>query len=171
MSAPFRARAPGPVCGQLYEHDRLWRVRSPVLAFLLPFGCRRSLLGRPVPPRSSLAHWPTGWSVHRTGTGSPFRTGEIRPVSGASYTRGCSHMTEIANSATTTASSRELVSGATFHLPGSANEAYGGSHLPTLPAFPVTGDDQQPGLSPSFHPAVTSDACQERGRVLSTTRS
>ena len=52
-SAPFRVQAPGLVCGQLYEHDRIWRVRSPVLAFLSPFGCRRSLLGHPVPSRGS----------------------------------------------------------------------------------------------------------------------
>jgi hypothetical protein len=52
-SAPFRARAPGPVYGQLYADDRHWRVRSCVCAFLSSFDCRHSLLGRPVPPRNS----------------------------------------------------------------------------------------------------------------------
>src|SRR5512132_2137335 len=83
-------------------------------------------------------------------------------------------MTEIANSVTTTASQRwTLFSGATFHLPGvPANEAYGGSPLFTLPAFPLpvtAGWISSPwAFSRASHPAVTSDACQERGRVLST---
>ena len=83
-------------------------------------------------------------------------------------------MTEIANSTTTAASQRwALFSGASFHLPGVlANEAYRGSHLFTLPAFPLpvtSGWIVGPWASSrASHPAVTSDACQERGRALST---
>ena len=36
-SAPLRAQALSPVCGQLYADDRMWRVRSRVFAFLLAF--------------------------------------------------------------------------------------------------------------------------------------
>src|SRR5664279_2911975 len=39
-----------PVCGQLCDDDRVWRVRSAVIVFLSPFGCRHWLLGRPIPP-------------------------------------------------------------------------------------------------------------------------
>ena len=48
-SAPFRVRAPGPVSGQLCEHDHWRRSQSSVRGFLLPFGHRHSLLGHPAP--------------------------------------------------------------------------------------------------------------------------
>jgi len=70
----LRAQAPGLVCGQLCEDDRVWRIRSPVLVFLSPFGCRRSLLGRPVPARiyAFLAvGLPVAGLVHRTVSGFP----------------------------------------------------------------------------------------------------
>jgi len=70
----LRAQAPGLVCGQLCEDDRVWRIRSPVLVFLSPFGCRRSLLGRPVPARiyALLAvGLPVAGLVHRTVSGFP----------------------------------------------------------------------------------------------------
>ena len=73
MSARFRARAPGPVSGQLCSasgggagHDGA--------GFLLPFGRRRSLRGHPVPPGDSaplaigLPHHPL---AARTRTGFP----------------------------------------------------------------------------------------------------
>jgi hypothetical protein len=47
-SAPFRARAPGPVSGQLFATTS-WRGWSCSRGFLSPFGCRRWLLGHPVP--------------------------------------------------------------------------------------------------------------------------
>ena len=96
-SAPFRVQAPGLVCGQLYERQPSWRVWSCAVAFLSPFGCRRSLVGRPVPATGiRFPHGrPTGgWScpLDRDGV-SMFHTGETRPVSGAPYTPGpwCSH--------------------------------------------------------------------------------
>ena len=47
-SAPFRARARGPVSGRLSE-TAARRRRPSCPGFPLPFGCRRSLLGHPVP--------------------------------------------------------------------------------------------------------------------------
>ena len=51
-SARFRARAPGPVSGQLC-HAPGGRTGLNGAGFLLPFGRRPSLLGHPVPPRGS----------------------------------------------------------------------------------------------------------------------
>ena len=90
MWAPFRARAPGPVSGQLYETTKR-RVRSPLLGFLSPFGRRHSLLGHPVPPRNFRLPYgrPThGWSARDPDGVSMFRTREIRLGSGASFTPG-----------------------------------------------------------------------------------
>src|SRR6266704_458372 len=55
-SARFRARAPGPVSGQLCETASGGAgpgVLTGCLVFLLPFGCRHSLVEHPVPPRDS----------------------------------------------------------------------------------------------------------------------
>ncbi len=52
MSARFRARAPGPVSGQLC-HAPGRRTGHDGAGFLLPFGRRHSLLGHPVPPGDS----------------------------------------------------------------------------------------------------------------------
>jgi hypothetical protein len=52
MSARFRARAPGPVSGQSCSAPG-GRTGYDGAGFLLPFGCRHSLLGHPVPPRDS----------------------------------------------------------------------------------------------------------------------
>jgi hypothetical protein len=49
-SAPFQARAPGPVSGQLCATTS-WRDWSCSRGFLSPFGCQRWLLGHPVPAR------------------------------------------------------------------------------------------------------------------------
>jgi hypothetical protein len=51
-SARFRARAPGPVSGQLCRAPG-GRTGHDDAGFLLPFGCRHSLLGHPVPPGAS----------------------------------------------------------------------------------------------------------------------
>ena len=47
-SARFRARALGPVSGRLCG-TTAWRRRPTCPGFPLPFGCRRSLLGHPMP--------------------------------------------------------------------------------------------------------------------------
>jgi hypothetical protein len=47
-SAPFRARAPGPISGQLCATTS-WRGWSCSRGFLSPFDCRHWLLGHPVP--------------------------------------------------------------------------------------------------------------------------
>jgi hypothetical protein len=52
MSARFRARAPGPVSGQLCRAPA-GRAGHDGAGFLLPFGRRPSLLGHPVPPGDS----------------------------------------------------------------------------------------------------------------------
>jgi site-specific DNA recombinase len=95
-SACFRSRAPGPVSGRLYEGIRL-EDRYSAPAFPLPFGRRRSLLGRPVPARDS------GFPYGRLASGaqaapldpdgvSTFRTHEMRPgrVSSLPRERRCS---------------------------------------------------------------------------------
>ena len=80
-SARFRARAPGPVSGQLYKAARR-RSRAHWPCFPLPFGHRHSLLGHPVPPGASAPltvglprcqHRPA-----RTRTGFP-RSARVRP--------------------------------------------------------------------------------------------
>jgi len=52
MSARFRARAPGPVSGQLCSAPGGGAGHAGA-GFLLPFGRRHSLLGHPVPPGAS----------------------------------------------------------------------------------------------------------------------
>ena len=47
---PFQGRAPGPVSGQLSARPPGGVPGSAACGFLLPFGCRRSLLGHPVLP-------------------------------------------------------------------------------------------------------------------------
>jgi hypothetical protein len=117
-----------------------------------------------------------GWSSSPDLDGvSMFRTSELRPVSGASYTPGswCSR-------------GRHRNFGHHCRIPAAdpvlrcyipspealANEAYKGSQLFTLPTFPLpvtSGWNIGPwAFSRASHPAVTSDACQERGRALST---
>jgi hypothetical protein len=169
----------GLVCGQLYETDRGWRVRSSAFAFLLPFGCRRSLLGRPVPAtdfRFPHGRPIGGWSCPPSRDGvSMFRTGEIRPVSGVSYTPGpwCSH----GRHRNFSHHCRLPTAGPVLRwcIPSSevlVNEACRDSHPFTLPVFPLpvtSGRGAGPWASSrASHPAVTSDACQEQGRALST---
>ena len=91
-SACFRSRAPGPVSGQLYGQHRL-EDRSRAAAFLLPFGRRHWLLGRPVPARGLGS--PHGRLTGGTQAAPPdpdgvstFRTHEIRPGRVSSLPRG-----------------------------------------------------------------------------------
>src|SRR4051812_39507282 len=94
---PFGPRHDGLVCGQLYEDDRL---EGPVLRLRFPVTFRHAaicFLAVLFPPREF--RFPHGrpigdWSSPPNRDGVPmFRTGEIRPVSGVSYTPGpwCSH--------------------------------------------------------------------------------
>ena len=148
--------------------------RVPVAFRLPPFASWPSC---PVPGFCFPRGRPTGgWSVPPDLDGvSMFRTGEIRPVSGASYTPGswCSHDRNRQFGHHYRLPAVDPVLRCYFHLPGvPANEAYGGSRLFTLPAFPLpvtAGWISSPwAFSRASHPAVTSDACQEWGRVLST---
>src|SRR5262249_28391324 len=50
---PLRGRAPGPVSGQLSAGHPGGGPGTAACGFLLPFGCRRSLLGHPVLPEGS----------------------------------------------------------------------------------------------------------------------
>jgi hypothetical protein len=117
-----------------------------------------------------LADRPTSsWSAPLDPDGVPvFHTGEIRPVSGASYTPGpwCSH-------------DRQRNSGHHCRLPATGpiprshippaavlgNEAYRSSLMFALPAFPLPVTDGWNigpwASSRASHPAVTSNACQE----------
>jgi hypothetical protein len=87
-SARFRARAPGPVSGQLCSAPRR-RAGPDGAGFLLPFGRRRSLPGHPVPPgippllRSAYRH-----QVPDHDGVSMFRTREMRLGPGALSTPG-----------------------------------------------------------------------------------
>jgi len=82
VSAPFEARAPGPVSSQLSSNDGLEEPFK-VAGFLSAFARRHSLLGHPVPAREFR-------SPHGRPTGPPpggpdsvgvpmFRTHEMRP--------------------------------------------------------------------------------------------
>jgi len=79
-SARFRARAPGPVSGQLYK--AAWRrSRAHCLAFLLPFGHRHSLLEASCPARGFRPPYgrpTTPLAAARTRTGFP-RSARVRP--------------------------------------------------------------------------------------------
>ena len=172
MSAPFRAQQM-LVCGQLYESDRIGRVGSSVLAFLFPFGCRHSLLGRPVPPRNSLSSrsaYPRAVSFprHRDGV-SMFRTGEMRPVSGAPYTPRpwCSHGRHRNFDHHCRVPAAGPFLRCYHHPPGALdNEACGSSFSFALIwssscLWPVDGSPGPWAFSRASHPAVTSDACRE----------
>jgi len=178
-SAPFRVQAPGLVCGQLYEHDRIWRVRSPVLAFLSPFGCRRSLLGHPVPSRGSASlavglpaagqstgpergfHVPHWWDT--TGVGCLLYPGavvltwpksQIRPPLPPPSGGPCSPVL--------------LSIYPEFQLTRLTEVHICSPFRPSPCLWPPDGSASPWAFSRASHPAVTSDACQERGRVLST---
>jgi len=112
---------------------------------------------------------------HRTATGFPcsalLRCGRCR-VPPLLRDRGAL-MAAIWSSAITAAFQRRVLS--PVLLPSSgvlANEACRGSLSFTLPAFPLPvtrGWNTGPwAFSRASHPAVTSDACQERERALST---
>jgi hypothetical protein len=167
------------VCGQLYERRPSWRSRH-----LPPLSCCFSAAAvgfsdHPVPVRTCafLTDRPTsGWSIpldrNRV---AMFHTGQIRPVSGASYTPGpwCSH-------------DRQRNSDHHCSLPAAdpdprphissaavlANEAYRGSLVFTLPAFPFACNPRQIGalgrLPRASHPAVAGDPCRggDRFRTL-----
>ena len=87
-SARFRARAPGPVSGQLCSAPG-GRTGHDGAGFLLPFGRRHSLPGHPVPPGDSA---PLTIGLPAPGAGpdgvSMFRTRETRLGPGALSTPG-----------------------------------------------------------------------------------
>jgi len=175
----LRAQAPGLVCGQLSENDRVWRVRSscpgfPVAFRLPPFASWPSC---PATDVRSPCGRPTGWLVFSTGpvTGFPcsalVRCGRCRtpPIP---RDRGAL-VADIETSATTAASQRRvLFFGGTPSPEILGNEACGGSRPFALPAFPLPVTDGWSigpwAFSRASHPTVASDACQERGRALST---
>jgi hypothetical protein len=91
MSARFRARAPGPVSGQLCRAPG-GRAGHDGAGFLLPFGRRPSLLGHPVPPAGFRPSYdrptaPPAGGADPSGF-SMFRTHETRPGPGALCTPG-----------------------------------------------------------------------------------
>ena len=163
-SAPFRAQAPGLVCGQLYENDHSWRARSPVLAFLLAFRLPpfASWPSCPVPGFRLPCGRPTdGWSAPSDLNGvSMFRTGEIRPVSGASLYPGTVVLTWPASKLRPPLprlSGHGPVLRWRFHLPEAlGNEAYRGSqfvHPSSLPlACNLRMDRRSLGFLPGFTP-------------------
>ena len=108
-------------------------------------------------------------------TVSMFRTAEIRPVPGASFYSGTVVLSWLPSGLQPPLPPPSGGSFPPVLLPSSgvlANEAYGGSLSFALPVFPlpVTGGwNTGPwAFSRASHPAVTSDACQERERALST---
>jgi hypothetical protein len=125
--------------------------------FLLPFGRRRSLLGRPVPARTS-ALLPTGrrsFPPDRDGV-TTFRTFETRPDSGASSTPGpwCSPgcLADVSQHCRLPAAA--LHPRPTSHHRGSSLRGLRGPW------------NFLPGFTP--HGAVLRDACRERGQASST---
>jgi hypothetical protein len=149
-----------------------------LLFFLLPFGCRHLLLGRPVPAAG--IRFPHGppiseiLSLNYDGV-SMFRTAEMRPVSGASFTPGpwCSHGCHLDYSHHCRLPAAGPFPRYCFHLPGfwltELAEIHSRSPLPVFPLPVTSGWNAGPwAFSRASHPAVTSDACQERERALST---
>ena len=149
-----------------------------LLFFLLPFGCRHLLLGRPVPAAG--IRFPHGppiseiLSLNYDGV-SMFRTAEMRPVSGASFTPGpwCSHGCHLDYSHHCRLPAAGPFPRYCFHLPGfwltELAEIHSRSPFPVFPLPVTSGWNAGPwAFSRASHPAVTSDACQERERALST---
>ena len=149
-----------------------------LLAFLLPFGCRHLLLGRPVPAAGiRFPHGPPTSEIiplNHDGV-SMFRTAEMRPVSGASFTPGpwCSHGCHLNSSHHCRLPAAGPFPRYCFHLPEfwltKLTEVHSRSPFPVFPLPVTSGWNTGPwAFSRASHPAVTSDACQERERALST---
>jgi hypothetical protein len=126
----------------------------------------------PLPLRSAYR-----WLVSSTGPDgvSMFRTAEIRPVSGASCTPGpwCSHGRRGNFGHHCRISAAGPVLRCCLPPVGVlADEACRDSRHSPFPVFPLPVTDGWSvgpwASSRASHPAVTSDACQERGRALST---
>ncbi len=78
-SARFRARAPGPVSGRLCG-TAAWRRRQSCPGFPLPFGCRHSLLGHPIP--AGELGLPHGRLTGSAGPRRGYRVSHARAASG-----------------------------------------------------------------------------------------
>ena len=144
MSARFRARAPGPVSGQLCSTPG-GRTGHSGAGFLLPFGRRHSLPGHPVPPGDSapltigLPHHPAG-GADPSGV-SMFRTRETRLGPGALFTPGTavpSRSVNLPDRRTPPSSGRSLFTPVQHSAPGcNCDEASSRVHWRSpLPAFP-----------------------------------
>ena len=104
-----------------------------------------------------------------------FRTAEMRPVSGASFTPGpwCSHGCHLDFSHHCRLPAAGPFPRYCFHLPEfwltELAEIHSRSPFPVFPLPVTSGWNAGPwAFSRASHPAVTSDACQERERALST---
>ena len=104
-----------------------------------------------------------------------FRTAEMRPVSGASFTPGpwCSHGCHLDFSHHCRLPAAGPFPRYCFHLPEfwvtELAEVHSRSPFPVFPLPVTSGWNAGPwAFSRASHPAVTSDACQERERALST---
>ena len=137
--------------------------------------CFLAVLFPPQVSASLTVGLPAAGHFHRTATGFPcfalVRCDRCRapPIP---RDRGAL-MADIETSATTAASQRRVLFPGLLPSPGVlGNEACRGSLLFTLPVFPLpvtSGWNTGPwAFSRASHPAVASDACQERGRALST---
>ena len=106
---------------------------------------------------------------------SMFRTAEMRPVSGASFTPGpwCSRGCHLDFSHHCRLPAAGPFLRCCFHLPEfwltELAEIHPRSPFPVFPLPVTSGWNAGPwAFSRASHPAVTSDACQERERALST---
>ena len=104
-----------------------------------------------------------------------FRTAEMRPVSGASFTPGpwCSRGCHLDFSHHCRLPAAGPFPRCCFHLPEfwltELAEVHSRSPFPVFPLPVTSGWNAGPwAFSRASHPAVTSDACQERERALST---
>ena len=177
-SARFRARAPGPVSGQLCETASGGAgpgVLTGCLVFLLPFGCRHSLVEHPVPPRDS-APLTIGLPHRHRQRGpdgvSTFRTHQTRLGPGALCTPGTAAPTRpgtipgrrLPPSNGRSLSPRRRVPPRDVQLTRHQQEFTGVHPTPSLPLACGPRTDQGPlGFPVSFAPASPGDRHARHG--------
>jgi hypothetical protein len=180
-SACFRSQAHGLVSGQL-SGTTTWRKRSSRPGFPLPFGCRPSLLGHPVPARelgSPYGRLTGAW--HRTLTGFPCsarvrcgwgRTSSIPRGRRCPHGRECSTAAACRIATALSLSPRHCIPARKVTLTRH-HQGFPGSHpAPSLPLTCGPPSGQGPlGFPMSSAPGRYRPRTSWRGQVQTLTRS